>query len=266
MCYIFVKRSDQELSSDLVIGARHLGNRDGAGCMYVEDGRVHIEKLMPKTDGDVREFYEAHQHRALAFHVRNQSLGPVDLDNAHPFWVTNLDWGDPMDIAMMHNGTVSGVQINTDLSDTGNIASYVLRPLFQRGKRFVKELFHAEEYWYQLSCFIGSNKFVFLNNEGEFIIVNPGAGRILEENGVWVSGKMPLKPVTPGNKSLASSPVEKVDATPATKLVSLRPANVSWEFESDDKPHIRIHKDVEPDPTEVEEIVARMAREALARA
>lgn len=266
MCYIFVKQSNQKLSSDLVIGARHLGNRDGAGCMYVEDGRVQIEKIMPKTDDDVRVFYEAHQHRAMAFHVRNQSLGPVNMENAHPFWVTNMDWGHPMDIAMMHNGTVSGVQIDTDLCDTANIATHILRPLFARGKRFVKELFHAEEYWYQLSCFIGTNKFVFLNNEGEFIIVNPGAGRILEESGVWVSGKAPLKPVTPDNKSLAVVNVEKVESTPASKVVPLRPDNVSWEFESDNKLHLRIARNLEDEATEVADIQARLERESVVNA
>src|SRR5690349_6529798 len=104
--------------------------------------------------------------KAVALHLRNQSLGPVNLENAHLFWVTNQDWGHPYDIAMMHNGTVNGVQINSDLSDTGNIATYILRPLFAKNKTLAKMLFTSEEYWFQLSCWIGTNKFVLLNNEG----------------------------------------------------------------------------------------------------
>lgn len=269
MCYIFVKRSDQYLDPDLVVGARHLGNRDGAGVMYAEDDRVKIEKILPartsKGDDEVREFFESHMHRACAFHLRNQSLGPVNLENAHPYWVTNKDWGHPYDIAMMHNGTVSGVQINTDLSDTGNIATYILRPLFAKNKTLTKMLFTSEEYWFQLSCWTGTNKFVLLNNEGTFVIVNPNAGRNLDGSGVWVSGKNPLKPISPEGKDGTYNQVTVVHSTPANKGALLRPENVSWEVEPDGKFHIRISQPNQDDYTEVSEIMARIEEQSHER-
>ena len=229
-----------------------------------------IEKILPnernaKSDDEVREFYERLSDRALAFHVRNQSLGPVNLDNSHPFWVTNMDWGHPYDIAMMHNGTVQGVQINGDLSDTGNIATYILRPLFAKSKSLAKALWNSEEYWFQLSAFIGTNKFVLLNNEGEFVIVNPGAGRVLEGSGIWVSGKSSLKAIAPDNKSGSYHNVSAVAATPADNKPLLSPDGVSWTSESDGRLHLHLGRDALEigDVTDIMENIEAQARRLI---
>src|SRR2546429_9038083 len=117
---MFVRKAEQELPTNYVIGMRAMGNRDGAGIMHVEDGRVKIDKCAAKTDEDVRQLYERHLGKNVAVHLRHSTRGGVTDENAHPYWVTNKDWGDAHDVALMHNGTIHNVQVDGTMSDSYN--------------------------------------------------------------------------------------------------------------------------------------------------
>lgn len=198
--------------------------------MYVENDRVIVQKIMPNNEDELREFYESNRHRAMAIHVRRKSVGPIDLENCHPFWVTNLEWGDRRDVALMHNGTIQNVLVDPFLSDTGNFALHFLRPLLQEKPA----LYDSPAFWRMVSALIGKNKLVLLDSRNKFIIVNAGEGRILEDSGVWVSSK-----VLPVYRNWSGPNPVNVPSTPALPA-PLKPENVSWHLESDGREHLQV--------------------------
>lgn len=240
MCYIFVKSGVQELPCEYVKAMRSLGNRDGAGVMWVEDGRVKIEKCMAYTEDEMVALYERHaNHDLMVMHLRNQSIGPRTLNNVHPYWVLNQEWGDPVDIALMHNGTISGLQVDTSLSDSGNFAAYFLRPLLRKKLG----LWSSHEFWHMVSALIGNSKLVLMHNSGEVRIVNAGLGRTLE-NGIWVSSRAPLRPLK--MPDVTPLPVEVASTNPAP----LTPGEIEWVEESDGKQHLRVVNGIQLTPPE----------------
>lgn len=232
MCYIFVKGGNQTLHCAYVKAMRSLGNRDGAGVMFVEDGRVKIDKCMAVTEQEAIDLYERHAHRdIIAMHLRNQSIGPRTPENVHPYWVTNKDWGHKRDIALMHNGTIPGLQVDTSLSDSANLAAYHLRPLLAK----TPSLFTSDEFWHMISAFIGNSKLVLMNDLGQVRIVNPGLGRVLD-NGIWVSSKAMLRPLLRDFDDIIP---EELDI-PAAEAAPLQPNEVVWEKEGDNRNHLRV--------------------------
>ena len=228
---MFVKRHDQELSTDLVIAMRDLHNKDGAGVMYAEDGRVVIEKIEGKTDASVRELYEKHKDRDIAFHLRNQSMGSVNLENAHPYWVTNKDLGHPRDVGMMHNGTIREIQVVSTWSDSRNLAEHGLRDYLAKRPAAYTD----PEFWQFVSLLIGKSKLIFLRDDGRFVVVNAGEGKYLldgnltdDERGIWVSN--PYAKLTPVKNTV-------VIAKPAKEVTE--PKDYWWAVEADGNRHYR---------------------------
>lgn len=73
-------------------------NEDGAGLMYVEGGKLKVEKGI-MTFREFFKRYEKHKTKNLVMHMRLASAGLVSKDNTHPFFVDE-------DLAMCHNGTI----------------------------------------------------------------------------------------------------------------------------------------------------------------
>jgi hypothetical protein len=196
MCIMFVKRSDQTVSSDLVAGMYHKGNKDGAGVMTVRDGTIVVEKVLGSSEDEVRELFTKYQGQDIAFHLRHQSVGKINLEMAHPYLVTSRSLGHPRDIYMMHNGTIRDIQVQGDWSDSRNLAEFFLRPLLADHPDLIDSL----PFTRFLSGLIGKNKLIFLNDLGKFTVINSGLGRLLP-SGIWVSTTESINPIQPVGKA-----------------------------------------------------------------
>lgn len=82
-------------------------NDDGAGLMYVENGKVVIEKGFMKFS-DFFAAYQKHRKRNLVLHMRLSSAGVVNKENTHPFYVND-------ELGMCHNGTITSDFITNEL-------------------------------------------------------------------------------------------------------------------------------------------------------
>ena len=144
-------------------------NPDGAGFVYVKDGKLHMEKGFFTFDS----FYEAYlphmEHQAL-IHFRIKTHGVVDETNCHPFMITN-------NFAFIHNGTISGYG-EKNFSDTYMFNEEVLKPMVK--------VFGIKSLWQPfmktvLEDYIGWSKLIFLDSRGNYTIYN-------EDKGDWVDG------------------------------------------------------------------------------
>jgi hypothetical protein len=145
-------------------------NTDGAGILYVEDGRLEVYKELHSFKKFIKTYNEIRMVNKdnMVLHFRIATHGGVDHDNCHPFLVNN-------NLGFVHNGIIRDlVGHSKDKSDT-NLFCEMLRTLpkgWERNEAMYKLVGSAIGFY---------NKLIFLNNQGEFKIVN-------EHEGVWDMG------------------------------------------------------------------------------
>jgi hypothetical protein len=102
--------------------------------------------------------------------------GDIDLENCHPYKVTDEIW-------MAHNGILSmGNPIDKTKSDTWHFIKYILRPALEANPMLI---FDIDYQTYLEEMIGGSNKFAFMHSSGESVVINYDAG--VEHEGAWLS-------------------------------------------------------------------------------
>lgn len=184
MC-IAIYKPEGKVLSQATLKECYDNNPDGAGFMYAEGKKLHIEKGF----FSYKTFYDAfkkHENKQAVIHFRIKTHGKIDTANCHPFAVNNS-------VGFVHNGVISGYG-DSDFSDTVRFNEAILRPLVNK--------------WGNLALFqdpiieliegrIGYSKLVFLDRHGNHKIMNEAKG--VWDDGVWYSNtsyKPYVAPVT----------------------------------------------------------------------
>lgn len=172
MC-IAIYKPEGKVISLATLKECYTSNPDGAGFMYAENKKLHIEKGF----FSFQSFYDAfkkHESKQAVIHFRIKTHGKIDTANCHPFAVNNS-------VGFVHNGVISGYG-DADFSDTVRFNEAILRPLVSK--------------WGNLALFqdpiieliegrIGYSKLVFLDRHGNHKIMNEHKGQW--DDGVWYS-------------------------------------------------------------------------------
>lgn len=160
-------------------------NKDGLGVMYAEGGKVHVFKCLPANAQDFIDFYRAHADgKDCVWHARMQTHGDIDMDNCHPYRVTD-------DIWMAHNGILStGNDADATRSDTWHFIRNVLTPALTANP----DLLLDSDWQAFVGDMIGTgNKFGFVRSDGKIVVINKRAG--VEFVGAWLSNTYAWSPV-----------------------------------------------------------------------
>jgi glutamine amidotransferase len=155
-------------------------NPDGAGFMYVENKKLHMQKGFFEFK-DFWKAYHEHQGKQAVIHFRIKTHGPINTDNCHPFLVNK-------GLGFVHNGIISGFG-KDELSDTRHFNEEIIKPLATK--------------WGNLSIFqpaiksliesrIGYSKLIFLDRFGNYDIFNEDKGSW--DDKIWYSNTS-YKPV-----------------------------------------------------------------------
>jgi len=164
MCIAVYKKEGIELF-DYTLRTCWDANSDGAGFMYAENDKLHIQKGF-FTFEDFMEAYEPHKQKQVVLHFRIRTHGDIDFTNCHPYTVDNQ-------LAFVHNGTIrKAAERDKSKSDTWHFNEDMVKPLRTKYKNFyrdeiIQELMHE---------YIGWSKLIFLDNKGNHAIVNENAG------------------------------------------------------------------------------------------
>jgi hypothetical protein len=172
MCIAIYKPADKILS-EATLKECYDANPDGAGFMYAQNKKLHIEKGFFSYDSFYNAFKE-HEHKQAVIHFRIKTHGKIDTTNCHPFAVNNA-------IGFVHNGIINGFG-DSNHSDTIGFNNAILQPLVHK--------------WGNLALFqdpiinliegrIGYSKLVFLDRHGNHKIMNENKG--VWDDGVWYS-------------------------------------------------------------------------------
>lgn len=159
-------------------------NEDGLGIMYAEDNKVHVYKCLPANAQDFVDFYNKHAaKRECVWHARMKTHGDIDMDNCHPYMVTD-------DIWLSHNGVLStGNNADPSKSDTWHFIKNVLRPALSMDP----DLMVSKDWLSFIGNLIGSgNKFGLVRSDGKTAVINRGSG--VEYMQSWLSNTYAWSP------------------------------------------------------------------------
>lgn len=189
MCIIVAKNRGIEMPSKEILKNCFDFNSDGAGFMYVKNGKVHINKGFMTFD----KFYDALQklnkihdlkEHAIVMHFRISTAGNVDGGNCHPYPITTNEnhlrkEHFVTDIGMAHNGIISQYSNGKGkLNDTQLFIKECVSVFKDLSKDFLKHqgvMRILEEIADSKLCFLDSHENIHL------------VGKFIEDNGVMYS-------------------------------------------------------------------------------
>ena len=162
--------------SDELLNDFYAHNSDGFGAMYSEGGKLVIVKTLGKPQEINALYKDALKGRECIIHYRMKTHGDIDMENCHPYKVTD-------DIWMAHNGILAmGNPVDKTKSDTWHFIKFILRPALEANPMLI---FDADYQQYLEEMIGASNKFAFMHSSGESVVLNYDAG--VEHEGAWLS-------------------------------------------------------------------------------
>lgn len=176
MC-LLVKQPSTTAFTDDFLKDVYTKNSDGFGIMYADDGKVHVYKCLPANAQDFIDFYRQHaEGRDCVWHARMKTHGDIDMENCHPYRVTD-------DIWLAHNGILqSGNHLDKTKSDTWHFIRNILSPALEHNPDLMLDPVYQQ---FIGSMIGGSNKFGLVRSDGETVIINEQSG--VNFVGAWLS-------------------------------------------------------------------------------
>ena len=194
MCIIAAKPAGIAMPSRETIRTMWDGNQDGAGIMYVSEGRVHIHKGFMKYKAFAKKLDELEKKLDLTktpvvMHFRITTHGGTKPENTHPFPSTDSVGAlkklvANTDVGVAHNGIIS-ITPRSGISDTMEYIASQLAPL----KRALPRFYENKHAMTLIENAIGS-KMAFLTKEGKIYTV----GHFIEDGGILYSNGSYIKP------------------------------------------------------------------------
>lgn len=187
MCIIIAKDKIGRLPKEEELKNAFEYNDDGAGFMYVDNGKVVIDKGYMTFESFMKHYksllkkYNDFKNKSLVIHCRIGTSGRNTKGNTHPYPITNKVKNlkkvhlSREDIGIAHNGIIHGYGTATGLNDTQEYISKYLYPLYSHYKDFYKN----KDMLYQIEMATGS-KFAILDSSDNIYYV----GDFIDDNGL----------------------------------------------------------------------------------
>ena len=196
MCLIIKTDNPKQLQLGLLETA-YLNNSDGFGVMFCNQGKLHTQKIAPKSFKDIEKLWSKYKdlNVPMGLHFRFNTMGDTSRAMSHPFQVLSKSKGDDRDMWVMHNGPqLPTPMIDDNKSDTHQFVKWVLRPQLSANPNL---LYNAE--WQEMiEDLIGSDKLLFLDGKTkEFVIYNESEGKEVDNIG-WLSNTYSIQPTSYG--------------------------------------------------------------------
>jgi predicted glutamine amidotransferase len=178
MCILIANKSKQLLSKETIKNSLE-NNPDGVGFMSAMQGDIITYKLPANSKLDTvwstyKEWRDSCPN-TVYIHFRISTGGDLSLNNCHPHKITNNLW-------VMHNGILT-LKHKDSLSDTARLAQ-----LLSQDSKIEENIFKNETLASQsvLEWARGSNKLIFLRNDGKNVYINKQLGHT-DKLGNWYS-------------------------------------------------------------------------------
>lgn len=188
MCIIAVKPSGVDMPSEEIIDTMWSHNYDGAGYMWADNNKVHINKgfmNLASLKESLRRFSKTHDVKTtpVVLHFRIKTDGKINAEQTHPFPITsNPDMltATTCDtkLAVAHNGIIRNKPKN-GMSDT---MEYIVDAL-AKFRAIDKQFYKIDAYKDLIRNYTSWSRFAFLDNTGHIETI----GDFIEDNGILYS-------------------------------------------------------------------------------
>lgn len=196
MCIIIAKRKNGRIPTESELKYAFEYNNDGGGFMYVDNGKVVIDKGYMKYNDFIKHYkkllikYNNFVGKSLVIHCRIGTSGNNTKGNTHPYTIsdsiktlkkTNLK----SDIGIVHNGIIRSYETTGNHNDTQEFIMKYLYPIYSNYKDFYKNKYITsgiEE--------ITNSKFVILDTKDNIYKI----GDFIEDKGLYFSNNSYLPP------------------------------------------------------------------------
>lgn len=190
MCIIIAKNKIGRLPTEEELKRSFEYNGDGAGFMYVDNGKVVIDKGYMNLESFLKHYksllvkYDNFNNKCLVIHCRIGTSGKNDKGNTHPYPISDNVKALKTrhlyheNIGIAHNGIIHGYGTVTGLNDTQEYISKYLYPLYQHYRDFYKN----KDMLYQMEM-ATSSKFAILDKTDTIYYV----GNFIEDKGLYFS-------------------------------------------------------------------------------
>lgn len=178
MCVIVAKQREDRLPTPKELVQCFNTNPDGAGFMYLDNGKVVIDKGYMKFNDFYGRYkslckkYNNFKDLPLVIHFRIGTSGGNVAKNTHPYPISNniKDLHNlhlKCDVGVAHNGIISDYSPEGD--DYNDTAEYIMSWMYNVTK-FDKK-FYARRYYRDMIRQMTYSRFAFLDKDGDIYLV-----------------------------------------------------------------------------------------------
>ena len=190
MCIIIAKEKYGRLPSEEELKNSFTVNSDGAGFMYVKDGKVVIDKGYMSWDSFIKHYkklledFNDFKGKSLVIHCRIGTSGKNIKENTHPYPISNnsrllrAKHLSTQEIGIAHNGVIKGYGTATGLNDTQEFIGKYIYPIYSHFKEFYKN----KDIMYGIEV-ITNSKFAILDSEDKIYYI----GDFVDDKGLKFS-------------------------------------------------------------------------------
>lgn len=175
MC-ILIHHTEKTEFSKALLEDFYAHNSDGFGLMFGDGNKIHVTKSLGTVEETIAIYNDLAKGRDCIIHYRMKTHGKIDMNNCHPYRITDELW-------VAHNGILSASNpVDKDMSDTWHLIEYVLKPIAVNNM----EQFFDPKFQEYLGAMIGSNnKLGFCHADGRSFIINEKSG--VNYKNAWLS-------------------------------------------------------------------------------
>ena len=195
MCIIIAKNKTDRLPTESELKTSFTKNSDGGGFMYVDNGKVIIDKGYMNWEKFYRHYktlckkYHNFKGKSLVIHCRIGTSGTNSKINCHPYPISdNVNYLHKLyfktDLGLAHNGIINEYnptnnEKKLDINDTQNFIRKYLSPL----KNEYNDFYKSEYIDKGIKSLIGWSKLALLDKDDTLTLI----GNFVEDNNLSFS-------------------------------------------------------------------------------
>jgi hypothetical protein len=237
MCIIFYNPDGAKYDRlELRNAADH--NDDGAGIMWIENGKIRVHHQMIKTGDELIKLMKDFVGIPHMLHLRYATHGAPSVELCHPFRATP-ETADKQ-VWLMHNGVIGSYakKAGRGESDTSVFSEHLQTVVSGYGS---SDILFNDKYVEHIERVIDTDRMIFLRDDGSVKVLNPSRWFQNVKTNIWYSNMYSLKDLPQWKRTGYTTSYYPMGYSPSRSYQSGYTRDWDDNFGSDSYPRTAIH-------------------------